>query len=130
MLEGELEYEVDSILDHQVDKDKGETHFKHLVHWRGSGSDHDSWEPDVNLKNAPQIVQSYWDGLKAKGLEVHRPYATADNRTDSMIVGIGAAHSGIGAAHAGSPVVYYMGGVRQSVSQSSRDTRPETDQQY
>ena len=40
------------------------------MHWRGSGSDHDSWEPDVNLKNAPQIVQSYWDGLKSKGLEV------------------------------------------------------------
>ena len=70
MLEGELEYEVDSILDHQIDKDKGETHFKYLVHWRGSGSDHNSWEPDVNLKNAPQIVQSYWNGLKAKGLEV------------------------------------------------------------
>ena len=27
MLEGDLEYEVDSILDHQIDKDKGELHF-------------------------------------------------------------------------------------------------------
>ena len=66
------------------------------------------------------------DGLSvdlSKVSAVHRPYATADNRTDSMIIGIGA-------AHAGAPVVYYMGGVRQSVSQSSRDTRPETHQQY
>ena len=54
---------------------------------------------------------------------VHRPYASADNRTDSMIIGIGAAHTG-------APVVYYMGGLRQSVSQSSRDTRPETHQQH
>ena len=42
---------------------------------------------------------------------------------DSMIIGIGA-------AHAGAPAVYYIGGVRHSISQSSRDTRPETHQQY
>ena len=37
--------------------------------------------------------------------EVHPPYETADNRTDSMIIGIGA-------AHAGAPAVCYMGGVK------------------
>ena len=36
--------------------------------------------------------------------QVHRPYATADDPTDSMIIEVGA-------AHAGAPAVYHMGGV-------------------
>ena len=36
-------------------------------------------------------------------LGVHRPYAAADKRTDSIILGIGA-------AHVGAPAVYHMGG--------------------
>ena len=57
------------------------------------------------------------------GAAVHRPYATADERTDSMIIGIEA-------AHAGAPAAYHMCGAGQSISQSSSGTRQKTHQQY
>ena len=44
-------------------------------------------------------------------------------QTDSMI-------TGIGAAHAVALAVYYVSGVRHSISQSGRDTRPEMHQHY
>ena len=72
LLEGELEYEVDYIKDHRLQRKslKSRPSFEYLVQWRGSGSDHDTWEPERNLKNASQVVQTYWDQCKAKGLQV------------------------------------------------------------
>ena len=72
LLEGELEYEVDSIIDHRLQRTsvKSRPSFDYLVRWRGFGSDHDTWEPERNLKNASEVVQTYWDQYKAKGLQV------------------------------------------------------------
>jgi hypothetical protein len=42
------------------------------VAWKGYGVDHNSWEPESNVVNAPEIVADYWKrqaekhaGLKA-----------------------------------------------------------------
>jgi len=63
LLEGELEYEIESIKGHRVKNSstKGRPNFEYLVQWRGFGSDHDTWEPERSLKNVSQVVQLYWD---------------------------------------------------------------------
>ena len=58
LLEGELEYEVESAMDHREHRTsiRGRPNFDYLVRWRGSRSDDDTWEPERNLKNASQVV--------------------------------------------------------------------------
>ena len=70
--EDELECVVESIVDHRVQRTsiKGRPSFKNLVQWRGFGSDDDTWELERHLKNASQVVQTYWDQYKAKGLQI------------------------------------------------------------
>ena len=49
---------------------KGRPNFEYHVQWTGSGSDLATWEPERNLKNASQVVQTYWDNLHAQGMKV------------------------------------------------------------
>jgi hypothetical protein len=56
MLEGEDEYEVDKILDHR----KSRRSYEFLVRWVGYSPEHDTWEPEANLKNAPNVLKEYW----------------------------------------------------------------------
>ena len=71
LLEGELEFKVECILDHKIlsSRNKGRPNFKYLVKWLGRGSDSSTWEPEVNLKNSSKVVQTYWNTLKAEGKE-------------------------------------------------------------
>ena len=64
-LEGVLEYEVESILDHRF---RGRRHPRtsYLVAWKGYGPEHNSWEPEKNVVNAPEQVADYWKGLAEK----------------------------------------------------------------
>ncbi|VDC05418.1 unnamed protein product [Peniophora sp. CBMAI 1063] len=57
-VDGELEYEVDKILDSKIDrryKDK----LIYLVRWKGYGQEHDSWEPLANVANARKEVAKF-----------------------------------------------------------------------
>jgi hypothetical protein len=58
-MEGALEYEVESILEHQF---RGIKHPKafYKVAWKGYGIEHNSWEPESNVVNAPEVVADYW----------------------------------------------------------------------
>ena len=58
-LEGALEYEVESILKHRF---RGRRHPRafYLVSWKGYGQEHNSWEPEEYVVNAPEIVADYW----------------------------------------------------------------------
>jgi hypothetical protein len=58
-LEGAPEYEVDSILDHRF---RGRCHPRafYLVSWKGYGPEHNSWEPERYVVNAPEAVADYW----------------------------------------------------------------------
>jgi hypothetical protein len=64
-MEGVLEYEVESILGHRF---RGHRNPKasYLVSWKGYGPEHNSWEPEANVVNAPQVVSDYWKRLAEK----------------------------------------------------------------
>ena len=58
-LEGVLEYQVESILSHRF---RGRRHPRasYLVAWKGYGPEHNSWEPERYVVNAPEAVADYW----------------------------------------------------------------------
>jgi hypothetical protein len=58
-VEGDLEYEVESIEGHRF---RGGRHPRtsYLVAWKGYGQEHNSWEPEKNVVNAPEKVADYW----------------------------------------------------------------------
>ena len=59
MLDGEEEFEVDTILNHR--KNPGTRSKSYLVSWAGYGSDYETWEPESNLQNCREKIQAYWD---------------------------------------------------------------------
>lgn len=61
VLEGENEYEVESVLAHHRINSRGRPKHKYLVRRKGYSSEHDTWEGEGNLATAPTIVKGYWD---------------------------------------------------------------------
>ena len=62
VVDGEEEWIVDKILQHRV---RGKTTY-YLVRWKGFTRDHDTWEPEKNLKNAKGKLKEYKElGLPA-----------------------------------------------------------------
>ena len=57
-VEGEEEYEVDSVLNSRR-WGRGKK-LQYLVHWKGWGPEHDSWEDASNLTNAPAKVKEFY----------------------------------------------------------------------
>ena len=67
LVDGELEYEVERILlhrdKHPVRGYKIKREF--LIKWLGYGPEHNTWEPEANLKNCPELLSEYWASVKA-----------------------------------------------------------------
>ena len=55
LVEGEPEYEVESIISHQ---NRGKGH-AYLVKWRGYSTGENTWEPEQNLLHASETLQTY-----------------------------------------------------------------------
>jgi hypothetical protein len=62
MVDGEFEYEVESILSHRFTRNK----VQYLVKWLGYGSEHNTWEPEDNCANCPDILREYWHRIQAQ----------------------------------------------------------------
>jgi Chromo (CHRromatin Organisation MOdifier) domain len=61
LLEGEEEYEVESIVNHRRVNSTGRPKYEYLVRWKGYSAENDTWEDERNLANAPAVVKGYWD---------------------------------------------------------------------
>ncbi|EPS59216.1 hypothetical protein M569_15593 [Genlisea aurea] len=70
-VKGELEYEVEKILSHRektTSTKKGPNTSarqktikkEYLIKWKGYGPEHNTWEPEANIKNAPTKLTEYW----------------------------------------------------------------------
>jgi hypothetical protein len=57
-MEGTLEYEVESILEHRFRGIKNPKAYNKVA-WNGYGVEHNSWEPESNVVNASEIVADY-----------------------------------------------------------------------
>jgi hypothetical protein len=66
VLEGEDEYEVDAIVAHRHVGSRKYLKYEYLVHWKGYSSEHDTWEGEENLTNAPTAVKRYWDAVNKR----------------------------------------------------------------
>jgi hypothetical protein len=67
LVDGELEYEVERILLH---RDKHPVHGwkirrEFLVKWLSYGPEHNTWEPEANLTNCPELLSEYWASVQA-----------------------------------------------------------------
>ena len=72
-LDGEEQFDIDSVLAvGQSSKCKREF----LVKWLGYGLEHNTWEPESNLTNCPEVLQAFW------GSQGNASRGTAKNQQD------------------------------------------------
>jgi hypothetical protein len=60
IIDEEYEYEAEQILTHKGDH-PGKRKF--LVAWKNYPAEHNTWEPESNLKNSPVLLRQYWASL-------------------------------------------------------------------
>lgn len=60
----EEEYEVEAILDKRVVGTGSSTKTEYLVHWRGYGTDEDTWEPMKELTNVQSKIDEFESGRR------------------------------------------------------------------
>ena len=56
VIEGEQEWEVEEILDSRHRRNQ----LQYLVKWKGFTSEHNTWEPKDNVKNAPDKIKVFY----------------------------------------------------------------------
>jgi hypothetical protein len=82
LVEGEEEYVVQSILAHRLVKRGRSVKTQFLVRWQGCAPEHDTWEPESNLTNCPDVIKAYWQSVERNAAPTitgnKRKMATAD----------------------------------------------------
>ena len=58
-VDGEFEYEVEAILGHRDRKRGRKIIREYLLKWQGYGPEFNTYEPETNLKNCPDLLQAY-----------------------------------------------------------------------
>ena len=61
-----LEYTVEKVLDHRDKVYKHKLRKEYLVHWKGFGPEHNTWEPESFLTNCSDLVSEYWKQRSGK----------------------------------------------------------------
>jgi len=59
-VDGDEEFEVESIIGHRDIKRGRSTQRQYLVRWKGYGIEYDEYIPEKDLRNAPGKIQEYW----------------------------------------------------------------------
>ena len=66
MVDGEEEFELQTILQHSPGKHRGDSRIKYLVSWKGYGPAYSSWEPEKSLQqHAGEALDEYWEEVAA-----------------------------------------------------------------
>ena len=72
LVEGQEEFEVESILAHRhrkAGKGRGsKSRVEFLVEWKGYGPEEHSWEPEKHLSNSADCIQDYWEAIRLRDL--------------------------------------------------------------
>lgn len=57
---------IDQILDHRPDKTRKKNKQQFLIRWEGYGSEHDSWEPEEEIKKSEEgeTLNHYWEYVR------------------------------------------------------------------
>lgn len=71
MQDGKLQFQVEAILAHKIVSARGRNAkgkkrkqlCQYLIRWTGYDSAHDSWEPDVNIRECETLYSAYWAKL-------------------------------------------------------------------
>jgi hypothetical protein len=64
VVDGEQEFVVQSILAHRLVKRGRSVKTQFLIRWQGYAPEHDTWEPESNLTNCPDIIKAYWQSVE------------------------------------------------------------------
>jgi hypothetical protein len=78
IIDGEPEYEVESILGHRTRGSGSRKKLDYLVKWRSYGPEHNTYEPQEHLTNAQESIDDYWAIMESRGVE--KPSATVKPR--------------------------------------------------
>jgi hypothetical protein len=95
VIDGELEFEVEKILDHRdrivrsgrkgkPGKGAPLSKREYYVKWLGYGVEHCTWEKEPNLSNCTETLQEYWD-LHAKLAAGQKPRQLVKRRAGQMV---------------------------------------------
>ena len=80
-IDGDVVYDVDHIRDHRfVQRGRAKPKLEYLVRWEGYGAEHDSWEPEVNLRDAPEPLRKYAKYMEALGRDLQDSVADSSSR--------------------------------------------------
>jgi len=94
IVNGELEYEVEGILDSRIQRSK----LQYLVEWKGYGPEERTWEPVENLENAKEAIAAFHrrhpnrpaatdlTNLELRRSSVHRRGGTVINDSQAISV--------------------------------------------
>ena len=73
MVEGQEEYMVKSIINHDIRKKGNSIKTYYLIEWEGYGPEYNTWEPESNLTCDGTMenskIQEYWDKVSKQAME-------------------------------------------------------------
>ena len=61
-LDGDVQHEIEALL---AVREARHNKKQFLVKWLGYGPEHNTWEPEANLTNCSEVLQTFWDAARS-----------------------------------------------------------------